>query len=683
MAADKEIMKRIETLRLDRPGRVYRAMLGDSEPGGMVGPGLIAALRELAATYREEAGLWSKSGARGWKSSETEAYLIAQAVDSVAAQLDNAGGGAALSVSDTGPRNRNRQCDDPQPHERHENGVGEVTGDTLYCLGVRPPADLSGLDQLIADSAAEGRGQLRKTAHEWNEDPSVDPFVVSWSDFGNSAHRLGMTFGKDDPITLAEFERARDGGAVTVGHRRPYERDGRTHNIDADAVPLLDTRPTGADEVTAYLSGEVDTLPGLREALVPGSVRTPDADADLISPENRAKIDSLQDFSATMTIHGSAVDGVLPVTWENDVTSPDGHRLPGNIPATVPPVPLLGQPGDAGAGYDPLYIPPGGVPFTFAELMTPAPYAALPPHLSNSQMNTVGECPAKYRLQRLARNTDPRATPEMNPQIPQWANIGGTAFHLAVESIERRVVTGLADGSAADLTTWNVEQCWEHAFGQAIAEIESTSPVPRALWRASKRGAEGETWWNANGPEMLKRYLAARPAEPTMDIPVLGAGGIEQIIGIEADLTVQVPTGTGYGVLPFNAILDRVTAGAIPGDPARGALIVRDYKSGDRMPDSNAQLAEQAWTLRLTLGQLGGPPSEARIYGTYFNARKGTWTTPVDLFAEYTWDWFVYRLVSAHAQKLALTTGPTPARVTSYCGGCSVKWACPVGGPKR
>jgi hypothetical protein len=67
-----------------------------------------------------------------------------------------------------------------------------------------------------------------------------------------------------------------------------------------------------------------------------------------------------------------------------------------------------------------------------------------------------------------------------------------------------------------------------------------------------------------------------------------------------------------------------------------------------------------------------------RILGQYFDARRGTWTEPVDLLQAHPFEAFQYRVTAAHAQKRALTTGPTPARKSDFCGGCAVRYACPI-----
>jgi hypothetical protein len=545
MAADKEIMKAIERLRLDRPGRMHRSYRDGAKDLG---------LSELAATYREEAELWAKSGAKGWKGSEAENYLLSTAIDTVAAQLDNAGGGAALSVSERAPVG---QTEPATTHER--------------------------LDDFVASAVAAGKGALRPASNEW-----------------------------------------------------PREADGS---------PV----PGDASDVAAYLKGEIDTLPGLAEALVPNSItRQADTDNPYASAEDVIDAAGLV-LDPNGSEHGPDDRNYsrLPKTWESDTMTADGHRPPG-----VSQAPTLGQPGDMGTGYSHAYVPVGGRKLTYADLLTPVPAVSLPPHLSHSQGDTIGDCATKYRLQRV----------EQLPQIPQWANIGGTAFHAAVEAFERTVHGMPVDKAQSNgWANYDVETVWKHHFEQTIAAVAATTAVPISVWRAARKGAEGEQWWRVNGPQMLRRYLDARPSDVTW-APVG-----EQ--AIELDRTVGVPTN--YGPIPFNAKIDRVTIS----EDGR-TLTIRDYKTSYERPTDTTQLGDYAWVL--AFADPGMMAAGIEILGSYFDARRGEWTTPVAVLDAHPFEAFQYRVTTAHAQKRALTTGPTPARPSSYCGGCSVRYACPV-----
>jgi putative RecB family exonuclease len=682
--ADKEILAKIRELEQRRPFALLDDL--DHVPDAAY---LADALDGLQESFTAAADLYAAAKLKGAQSTYVVPLRHAAAeVGKVADALRQPRPGAE-------PERRVGQCPGCEggargPIEPHE-WIGGEGGEKVRCRGIPAPHDLTGLDQLIADSVAEGRGSLRGPMTEAQQ----REIIAAQPNGAETLAKLDILI--DHPIrpmrsmTRIGREPLIMSAPTEAEQREIVHPDGYIERLTVREPDDFPGQVT-ADEVTAYLKGESNTMTGLTDALVPGSVRDMagrvTAVADQMTAETRAvavldkplppycrdcDLDTHRCYGCgepvehgkyacaqCELIHADGPPATVPATWESDTMTADGYRTPG---APIPPVPLLGQPGDGGTGYDPKYMPPGGIPFTFAELMAPVPYAALPPHLSHSQIEAVGECPAKYRMQRLARPNGP-ALVEGVEQVPQWALIGGNAFHAAVEFWERMA----AEHPGIDLAQEDCDGAWRCFFGEEIAKVESNSPVPRSMWRASKKGAEGETWWNANGPEMLRKYLAARPAEPTMV-------GANNVMCIEAALTVTVPTA--YGPLPFKAILDRVTV------QPDGTLMIRDYKSGDRMPESTEQLAEQAWTLALHSGFTPEQIVSGSVFGTYYNARKGTWTEPVDLFAEYSFEWFVYHVTSAHAQRLALTTGPTPARKTSLCGGCSVRWACPVGGPKR
>jgi hypothetical protein len=211
------------------------------------------------------------------------------------------------------------------------------------------------------------------------------------------------------------------------------------------------------------------------------------------------------------------------------------------------------------------------------------------------------------------------------------------------------------------LRNYDADVCWKEHFEAEVQRVTESSPVPEAKWRSSRQGAEGRTFWEVNGPLMLKRYVDARPTGACTAI-------LYQSPALEIEIKCDVPTA--YGPVPFVAKLDRVTHD----HPNTDMVTIRDYKTSYERPTDFTQLGEYAWALRLS----GAVAPGAIIEGTYFDARRGEWTTLVNLIAALPWDAFVYRVTAAYAQRLALTTGPTPARPSSYCGGCSVRYACPV-----
>lgn len=616
---DKEIMLQVRQLEDQLPWNALDALNehpAEPEINHVVSSVFADTLRQLAGDWRMLADLYDRAKLKGAKTTYIEPLRHAAVqLDRVIKQLEQPRRAPLGQLQPTSGPPAHESAGLDEPRHRFNPGEGGVCHEFVQRNGV---------EETCGRYASHPAHRLDGPT----ERPGLDALI---------AEATGA-------LTVNGVEVS---GASMTMHTVPTESSITPEQIRDLVTPDFPGQASG-DEVAAYLRGEIDDIPGA-PPLAPSSVRDRTEWRAEDGPE-------LVDIPA-----GTLITSARELKERASAVATD--------PA-APPVPLLGQPGDAGSGYSPTYVPPGGVPLTYAELLTPVPYASLPPHLSHSQIETIADCPTKYRAQRL--DSVPREGGPVT-QIPQWALIGGNAFHAAVESIER---DNLPNGLVPELI-------WKTAFEAECARIEATSPVPRSRWRASKQGAEGETWWNVNGPEMLRRYLAARPDEPTAQFPrqhedgALDHAAIDE--AIELERTVKVPTA--YGPIDYRAILDRVAVRIPDGaysDSYTETLIIRDYKTGDRMPGDTSQLGEYAQVLRLI-----GVPPRVKILGTFFNARKGTWTPEVDLEAAgWTAEWFTYVVTSGHAQRLALTQGPTPARPSSFCGGCSVRWACPIKGVK-
>ena len=712
---DKEIMLQIKTLSDQLGWRALAALPREGvEPDSAdAGPRFAEALGQLSGDYRMLADLYEKAKLKGAKTVYIEPLRHAAGqLDKVVATLAQPRPVAPGELRPTSAPPADAGLDEPR--HRFEVSPG-ATGSTCTAMverngGINPcgrypshpahrldgPTERPGLDALIAE--ATGRVldsppatitiEVNGRETDITDQVIVEnlPGKVSWATTSLITEATGRVL---DPIVLSEqvlpqaeldrFAQQATGiqngsGVIIVG------------GLLERGLPLAAADFPGqasGEEVTAYLRGEIDDIPGVPpHAQVGAHDMTKALNPVFVGEQGPEFVDS------------SRLTNLKPFTTTT------AREILNTMPTTsgVPPVPLLGQPGDIGSGYSPAYVPPGGVPLSFAELLTPVPVASLPPHLSHSQIETIGDCPTKYRAQRIGRQEDRDGGadwPETLHEIPQWALIGGNAFHAAVEAFERFMGSGvitpglfvnrdpISVGSDAVPGPWDMDcdSTWGHFFEAEIQKIEASSPVPRARWRASKKGAEGETWWSVNGPEMLRRYLAARPDEPTAVLPASPPdpmGALEDAIEIER--TVDVPTN--YGPVPYKVIIDRVTVRQTfevgPNSRLETILVVRDYKTGDRMPGDTSQLGEYAQVLRL----LGVPP-QVKIVGTFFDARRGTWTPEVDLDAAWPADWFVYHVTTGQAQRLALTQGPTPARPSSFCGGCAVRWACPIKGVQR
>lgn len=280
-------------------------------------------------------------------------------------------------------------------------------------------------------------------------------------------------------------------------------------------------------------------------------------------------------------------------------------------------------------------VPPNGRAWTTADLLAPVDAASLPPHLSFSQATTAVECGAKYRMQRIANA----------PQVPQWANIGGKAFHAAVEDYEH--------GGRDE---------WGTYLDREIAKTEQASGMTREQFRASAQGRENYDWWRVEGAAMLQRYVDWRQ----------GAGAGQQLLsGPSGAPMLEWETTYDVDGVPFKTILDSVWTTAGPPYAPEVSAVIRDWKTGSMTPD-NRQLCTQAWGLRMA--GWSNP-----ILVQFFDARKGTFSEPFDPFdAEHggmSWDDVRYFVLSADAQRRLPIL---PARPSDFCGGCSVAYACPI-----
>jgi hypothetical protein len=297
--------------------------------------------------------------------------------------------------------------------------------------------------------------------------------------------------------------------------------------------------------------------------------------------------------------------------------------------------------------------------------------AGLPEHLSHSQKETLGECGTKYLLQRSETLGV--------VQVPQWALIGGDAFHACVEWFEKLV----AEVKQAQYVghrlagAGGIGEIWRKQFGETITETAIANPlVPQEHWRAARKGAEGYTWWLVEGESMLVKYVTMRMVE--LGNAAIGwrtirwdTQGDHETAMIEHEAVMDV-----NGV-PFKLIIDQVWDVRADEGPMRaGDLLIDDLKSGRGIPVETGQLEEYAlWLVRQLPESMltnGNPPA---VWGRFYDARHGTYTEPVDLLERADWRRFSFEVAAADRRKRAGIFDPRPS---SFCGGCSVKHACPV-----
>lgn len=318
-----------------------------------------------------------------------------------------------------------------------------------------------------------------------------------------------------------------------------------------------------------------------------------------------------------------------------------------------------------------MWTPIGADPYSYADLMRPVDPARYPDHWSWSQLTSLEECGVKYRGQRL----------EDVPQQPQWSLIGGKAFHAVTERFDRAAwQAGGADllpVAGDDL----IKERWRDAFAAEINTTAAETGIEMGEtgdnYRAAQGGKEGYTWWLVEGERMLALYIHNRrrldkvgrdagqlrkPLELNTAGPIFLDTERVPVIEYAYKRKLDVPTGT----LTIEGIIDRAY------QCADGSLLVTDLKTG-RLPNQTGQLGEYAWTLM----DLGARQRGTTIRGNFYDARKGLFTDPVDLLATHPHEEYVFRYGAADA---ARRLGIFLPHRSTFCAGCSIRWACPVGG---
>lgn len=325
--------------------------------------------------------------------------------------------------------------------------------------------------------------------------------------------------------------------------------------------------------------------------------------------------------------------GELPETQERQ--REEITLQPINWSPFTDPEPVSGAPGTVGRVL------------TFAELLQ-APTSPPVKHRSFSQVESYADCGLKYRLQRREPGVIQR---------PSWALVGGKAIHAAIESFERDVI---AVNGAGVLSEFDPVTCWSGCFNDSItAQAIATPQYPMDHWRSAARGAEGYTWWLHEGVDMLSRYVAWRHAN---------AGHWAVATWNDVPM-IEWPFETNFGDIHVVGFIDLVLREA-----TTGRLKVIDVKSGKSAPVDSLQLKTYGAVLAdQTLPS--GTSAHDEIDGAYFMLRRGELAdvgavSGLDARAEIFW-----RYGAMDASERA---GVYMARPSSFCGGCSVKHACPV-----
>lgn len=290
----------------------------------------------------------------------------------------------------------------------------------------------------------------------------------------------------------------------------------------------------------------------------------------------------------------------------------------------------------------------------------------LPEHLSHSQVSTLQECPTKY----LAQRSETLGVIE----VPQWHNVGGHAFHACAEWFERMVAEVKQARYVADRLqlAGGVAQIWKDMLSATITQTALDNPaVPPTGWRAARKGAEGYTWWLVEGESMLSKYVAMRMRElGEQDSAYRTVRMIGDAPMLEHESSMDVSK------VNFKVVLDQAWEITADQGPMRaGDLLIDDLKTGRTMPVETGQLEEYALWMVQAHPAATSPNGDRKVWGRFYDARRGVYTEPVDLLERADWRRFEFEVAAADAQKRAGIFSPRPS---NFCNGCPVKHACPV-----
>lgn len=268
----------------------------------------------------------------------------------------------------------------------------------------------------------------------------------------------------------------------------------------------------------------------------------------------------------------------------------------------------------------------------------------LPSYLSHSTASMAGECPKKLQLKKGLG-----CTPVVSK--PQWASVGGTAAHAAIQLWD--------ENDSPDWREAYVASVANESLLSAADEAETKSGVSRDVWRVSARGKETGEWWAAELPAMVQRYIDWRRANPNLEIwrTPEGAPAIELRIMIDLP-PLQVP---------FLCFIDRVFW-----DSEREALIIWDAKFGAMKPKDLSQLARYARAFEACYGL-------SCNLGAVYDGRKGELIPIIKGAPEIAP--LAQLTAGIVGQNLAdiwtlMNSGVYPAHPSDKCGWCDVRHAC-------
>ena len=294
----------------------------------------------------------------------------------------------------------------------------------------------------------------------------------------------------------------------------------------------------------------------------------------------------------------------------------------------------------------------------YAEL--PIIAAALPPrgHVSHSYVETYEGCSLSAMLRDASRAS------HVGASRPGWSQLGGKAFHAAVELIERLALSGVTTADDPE-TLWN--QHFDAVVQEQLDALVGTPYADSATWYISNRGKEGFDWWRVEGAKMLGLYVKHHTPAWRANNPTFLLQDTTPVIELEYSMSIR--SLDGERGLTAQGFVDRATL-----DLTTYSLTVLDYKTGSREPESTFQLGEYGHALLMAMG-IAAEPADRPILGRYWLARKGIYTDAVPVVTRHPLAELQYRYDAAARGTQARIFAP---HVTNLCKSCSVVDYCPA-----
>ena len=203
----------------------------------------------------------------------------------------------------------------------------------------------------------------------------------------------------------------------------------------------------------------------------------------------------------------------------------------------------------------------------------------------------------------------------------------------------------------------NLESVWRQTLNDLVATTADRTKTDPATWRTAGRptkslpnGADID-FWLGSGTEQLQKYSDWLHSTDWV------------FLDIDGEPMVEFPVEAKFAGITVKGFIDGVMA------KPDGQVVVIDYKTGSRSPESALQMGLYAASLE----RMGLPrPS----LGAYWMTRKGEMTTPesLDQFTVHMWDEMFSQF------KKAVDSDIFIPNVSGHCRSCGVKNACYAAG---